>query len=98
MSGDHVFTIVQKYGMFAVHHERIAGSRLMWTGPRVEFWVKGELDGKMYEKAANLAMHHAELIVDGNGVKVCPAGSLKRAGGTPYKLSRSSDTKTKRMF
>lgn len=84
-------TIVQKYDMFAVHHERLSGSRLLWSAPRFEVWVKGTLNARQYEKAANLAMHHYELA----GGK---AGELKRAGGTPYKLRRSNDTKSRRMF
>lgn len=86
-----LITIVQKYNMFAVHHERLPGSRLLWTAPNFEVWAKGELPGAMYEKAANIAMHHHEA----NGGK---ASELRRAGGTPYRLSRPSDTKTRRMF
>lgn len=86
-----LITIVQRWGMFAVHHERLAGSRLLWTAPNFEVWCKGELPGALYERAANLAMHHAESI----GIA---AHELRRAGGTPYRLSRGSDTKTKRMF
>nr|CRY94303.1 hypothetical protein [uncultured prokaryote] len=91
MNNHRSITIVQKYGMFAVHHDRIVGSRLLWTAPNFEVWVKGELSGLLYEQAANLAMHHAERI------GIAPH-ELKRAGGTPYRLNRGSDTKTKRMF
>lgn len=86
-----LITIVSKYGMLAIHNQRLTGSRLLWTAPNFEVWVKGELPGAMYEKAANLAMHHHEA----NGGK---ASELRRAGGTPYRLSRSTDTKTRRMF
>jgi len=86
-----LITIVQRYNMFAVHHERIAGSRLMFVAPNFEVWVKGELPGLLYEQCANLAMHHAQRI------GIAPH-ELRRAGGTPYRLNRSSDTKTKRMF
>ena len=85
-----LITIVQKYDMFAVHHERLAGSRLLWVADRkMEIWVKGPLSGALYEKCANLAMNIAER----HGVK---PSELRRSGGTPYKLVRSSDTK--RMF
>jgi hypothetical protein len=93
-----LITIVSKYGMLAVYHKRLPGSRLLWTGKRqgereasFEVWATGELPGALYEQAAQLAMHHGEEL----GI---PPSMIHRAGGTPYRLSRTSDTKTKRMF
>jgi len=86
-----LITIESKYDLLSAHEGRLVGSRLMWVAKGFEVWVKGPLPGLLYEQACNLAMSLGE------GVGVKPS-EIRRAGGTPYKLSRGSDTKSKRMF
>jgi hypothetical protein len=86
-----LITIEVFYETMRVKESKLTGSRIMWVAPGLEVYVKGSLPGIKYEQAANLAMNVAE------GMHI-PASSLRRVGGTPYKLSRGSDTKSKRMF
>jgi len=84
-------TIEVKYEVMRSHEGKLPSARLMWVAPGLEVYCKGALPGIKYEQAANLAMNIAEDMH-------IPASSLRRAGGTPYRLNRSSDTKSGRLF
>jgi hypothetical protein len=87
-----LITIYSQYDSLAVYHYRLKGSRLMWRASNFEVWVKGPLNGLLYEQACNLALHHGSL----SGVNALDLKRVNRENGGPRKSS--FDTKTRRMF
>lgn len=68
---NEVFTIEIKHYNLIVHTRKIKGSRLEWSAPGIEFYIKGSFKGGAYEQAANLALN---MCID----RHIPAIALRR--------------------
>ena len=52
-------SIESKYNMIVVHEEKVKKSRLEWTAPGIEIYIKGAFKPSDYAVAANIAMNYA---------------------------------------
>ena len=87
-----LITIVSRYDTLTVNDgEKIDGSRLVWVvRDELYVWVKGPLNGLLYEQAANLALQVCcEMHI--------PAQMLVRANYSSAVKSRF-ETKSRRLF
>lgn len=50
-------TIEVKYNCIKTFNVKLPRARRVWAAPGIEFYVRGPLNGHLYEQAANIAMH-----------------------------------------
>lgn len=78
-----IITIEIKYLTMIVHQGKSKRARLTWTGPGLEVYVLGSLQGLAYEQAANLTVNYAL------GVHIAPSSikSVKRAKSSGFEAA-----------